>query len=572
MVYAAEQGSPQNLPRLAQMVPSMPVAQLRHLLPVLYANLDPVAVPTSDELETIVETVHYDNSVQRAFLALDALAKLFGKEAVPVDAYLPLWPRVWPWIHLTETYAEQFPGSMPTRVRYGAFMNLIMYMLDDPPTAEVISATSGVRDLLVRAWEKILDSDPPLFCWILNNFTCIMRSFLSPKEPSCLAELIEGAGRTLRHLARLIVRHLTYLIPMARSLDVEKTRPIGSFCDLLGFIQGISVATSQGDIGIPLLVHSILTTLVRLLRALDLRVIASQELLGTYMSTLRRFVIADPDPQRVVEALRAGLIDLIAPLVGHPLVPDATEHVCALFNFLASTRVYYSVLAEIEGMSPALDKILDQNDPVIMRSPVFDAWKTFTESAAERQKMKQRFDSDESPSSLACDNTECNKIFEKSKFKRCAGCKYMSYCSRDCQKRDWKEGGHREECQKNRLTTSGLLVKRNRAFLRALVHYDYETRCEEVLEKQVEFEHGNPGTKFYTLFDYTERGVPIHIMPLTEQEDTLEVVLMCKSQGSMELHAAFVATGGGKWAFLFPLRSSGANVPDGATLVRIHTE
>jgi hypothetical protein len=74
-------------------------------------------------------------------------------------------------------------------------------------------------------------------------------------------------------------------------------------------------------------------------------------------------------------------------------------------------------------------------------------------------------------------------------------------------------------------------VKRNRAFLRALVHHDSETRREEVLEKQVEFEHGNPGTKFYTLFDYR---VPIDINPLTEQEDTLEVVQMCKSQGSMQ--------------------------------------
>jgi hypothetical protein len=48
-------------------------------------------------------------TVQRAFLALDGLAKLLGKEAVPVDAYQALWPRVWPWIHVTETYAEQFP-------------------------------------------------------------------------------------------------------------------------------------------------------------------------------------------------------------------------------------------------------------------------------------------------------------------------------------------------------------------------------------------------------------------------------------------------------------------------------
>ncbi|KAJ7761176.1 hypothetical protein DFH07DRAFT_957254 [Mycena maculata] len=357
---------------------------------------------------------------------------------------------------------------------------------------------------------------------------------------------------------------------MARSINVEKTRTTGCFCNLLAFIKDISVATSK-YIGVPLLAHVILPTLVRLLRVLDLRVIVPQELLSPYLAMLHRFVLAEPDPQRVIEALRAGLIDLIASLIGHPLEVDATKHVCYLLKFLASTTVYYSVLAEIEGMSQGLNEILDENDPVITQSPVFDAWRTFTESAAERQKMKQLFDSDEAPSSLVCDNTECSKVSEKSGFKRCAGCKYTSYCSRDCQKRDWKEGGHREECHKNRLAKSSLLVKRNRAFLLTLVHHDSETRREEVLEKQVEFEHGNPGTKFYTLFDYTERSVPIAIVPLTEQEDTLEVVRMCKSQGSMELHAAFVARGGLKQAFLFPMRSSGADVPDGETLVRIHT-
>ncbi|KAJ6520396.1 hypothetical protein C8R45DRAFT_1086260 [Mycena sanguinolenta] len=572
MAYAAEQGSSQNLKRLVMMVPSMPVAQLRHLLPVLYANLDPATVPTTDELEDIVETADYDNSVQRAFLALDGLAKLLGQEAVPVDAYQTLWPRAWLWIHLTETYAEQFPESMPTRVGYGTYLSVIPSMLGDPPTAEVVSATSSVRYLLVRAWEKILDSDPPLFCWILSNITCAMSSFSNPEEPRCLAELIDGAGGTLRHLADLIVKHLTYLIPMASSTEVEKICVTGALCNLLSFIDDIFLATSDPeDIGPPLIAHGILTALICLLRALDLRVIVPQGLLGPYLAMLRRFVVAEPDPQRVVEALRAGLIDLIASLVGHPLEPDTAEDVCYLLKFLTSTMVYCSVLTEIERMSHTLDEILDQNDSVIMPSPVFDAWKTFTESVEERRKMKQLFDSDESPSFLVCDNTECNTVSQKSEFKRCVGCKYVSYCSRDCQKRDWK-GGHREECQKRRLANSGVLVKQNRAFLRALVHHDSEIRREEVLEKQVEFEHRNPGTKFHTLFDYTERRVPIIILPLTEHEDMLEVVRMRRSQGNMELHTALVAREGGKQAFLFPMRSSsGANVSDGETLVRIHT-
>jgi hypothetical protein len=30
--------------------------------------------------------------------------------------------------------------------------------------------------------------------------------------------------------------------------------------------------------------------------------------------------------------------------------------------------------------------------------------------------------------------------------KLCARCKQVSYCSKACQTRDWKEGGHKQRC------------------------------------------------------------------------------------------------------------------------------
>ncbi|KAJ3290375.1 hypothetical protein HDU79_003360, partial [Rhizoclosmatium sp. JEL0117] len=29
----------------------------------------------------------------------------------------------------------------------------------------------------------------------------------------------------------------------------------------------------------------------------------------------------------------------------------------------------------------------------------------------------------------------------------CAGCQSRSYCSKDCQRSDWKEGGHKRQCK-----------------------------------------------------------------------------------------------------------------------------
>ncbi|KAF8129147.1 hypothetical protein K438DRAFT_1999970 [Mycena galopus ATCC 62051] len=82
---------------------------------------------------------------------------------------------------------------------------------------------------------------------------------------------------------------------LAACTDVGKTRTTGSFYNLLAFIEGISIATSQEDIGVPLLAHGILTALLRLVRVSDLRVIVPQELLNPYLAMLERLVVVEPD-------------------------------------------------------------------------------------------------------------------------------------------------------------------------------------------------------------------------------------------------------------------------------------
>ena len=47
-----------------------------------------------------------------------------------------------------------------------------------------------------------------------------------------------------------------------------------------------------------------------------------------------------------------------------------------------------------------------------------------------------------------CDNVECDN-FEKDKaFSLCAKCRAVAYCSAACQKVDWKNGGHKAECDR----------------------------------------------------------------------------------------------------------------------------
>ena len=36
---------------------------------------------------------------------------------------------------------------------------------------------------------------------------------------------------------------------------------------------------------------------------------------------------------------------------------------------------------------------------------------------------------------------------DHAKLKRCAACSSVSYCSRECQRKDWREGGHKRDCE-----------------------------------------------------------------------------------------------------------------------------
>jgi hypothetical protein len=46
----------------------------------------------------------------------------------------------------------------------------------------------------------------------------------------------------------------------------------------------------------------------------------------------------------------------------------------------------------------------------------------------------------------AWDGCRIAKRADESENKKCAGCRKVSYCCRECQLLDWKNGGHKEKC------------------------------------------------------------------------------------------------------------------------------
>lgn len=63
--------------------------------------------------------------------------------------------------------------------------------------------------------------------------------------------------------------------------------------------------------------------------------------------------------------------------------------------------------------------------------------------------------SSSSYSPSADDITQCDKVDEDDAFKRCEECLVTYYCSRECQKADWKTGNHQVSCKEVRRCRSG---------------------------------------------------------------------------------------------------------------------
>ena len=63
------------------------------------------------------------------------------------------------------------------------------------------------------------------------------------------------------------------------------------------------------------------------------------------------------------------------------------------------------------------------------------------------REVKERIENLRSEWSKRCGS--CGKLASrKVKMTQCARCFSMWYCSKECQSKDWKEGGHKVDCKK----------------------------------------------------------------------------------------------------------------------------
>ncbi|KAK7030861.1 hypothetical protein VNI00_013970 [Paramarasmius palmivorus] len=155
------------------------------------------------------------------------------------------------------------------------------------------------------------------------------------------------------------------------------------------------------------------------------------------------------NPHHLVEAIDAGLLSAI--LRAHRFFSDSegdfvvADGMQKLIELLAMNFVYPSVLHHfLRAVKAAVTSGIDWDHPSLPETatntpPVPDslrkAWKECKSLAGVVHTCPLRISGSQDPQPEAY----------KHRYLRCSACKTVTYCSRDCAKKSWREG-HRNEC------------------------------------------------------------------------------------------------------------------------------
>ncbi|KAJ7277627.1 hypothetical protein C8J57DRAFT_1713352 [Mycena rebaudengoi] len=499
LARSAMNGSRDALDDLSLLIVDYPHPQL--FAPVYFDLLDPSRVPRSDQINPCPSPS--DSPIPSAILSMQMLSvpgPTGGSLLIAQDACPDVWPRVWKWLQFLDCHRDDLSD-----------VNLCIDEEDE------IFATPGVRLLITRAWSIFVDDYHPSDAEtpvVVSDFglgrACqFLILDVIPSTPMILEEQILGAGGRIAHLARLVVAHLTCVVPRPDQA-ISKT----ALTFLAGAVTLLQQTSTHRDPWFAALVgEGIVKPLVFTLLALTAPPVEGplrDRILNSGFLILGYMLIKSSRHEFTRDALKAGLLDAI---VLCPFTNVGIEQLLA--TVLPRSAVYYSVLKQLKA---AFIKVQSQvQAPRLQASGIFHPWNKFIQFAEKRLQVLEWYDAGEIFSKRRCDNLQCSDIRRKEEHMRCGGCQKMFYCSKACQTTDWRDGAHKEVCA--RLQSLSLLEPetvgtRDRSFLWALAHHDHRVEwrtllLHRVLDILADKPDGQPEGIRFTLLDYTLGDVQV---------------------------------------------------------------
>ncbi|KAJ7055216.1 hypothetical protein C8F01DRAFT_1159800 [Mycena amicta] len=431
----------------------------------------------------------------------------FKSVKIPRQAQLELWPRLWPWVHFIHRFFEYlaklpecFTFDISEILFLDGFIQLLnRFLTTDAKDIDIMSliwSTEGFLPLLFRAWDLSLAD--------LENgeSTFATRCMLIlPREvtPAQCEEVFDAAGGSLDHLADYLERHLRTTMRLsfpARSPTAESLLYQPMMIQTCTFVRDIddSLRATQDTNRSPLIdtlatrgaVKHIAKAFCAMAETKD-----KEDLPDDLFLELLHFLgqALLMNPKHASGALHNLLTGIINCGYG-----DLTDALFGGLDWMLYT-VLPSVMIDMRILQVLLEAVADAevtqraSTEVFRRCRIFAAWSEFIDIVKEACQTLTLFRERERLQQV-CDNVPCGRMGPKSRFRKCSGCSARVYCCEDCQRADWKRGGHRDACvtaRDTRLAHRQVFSKRQLSFFRFLLTQHYSNPVSKSLRFCVHF-------------------------------------------------------------------------------------
>ncbi|KAF7308143.1 hypothetical protein HMN09_00661900 [Mycena chlorophos] len=478
----------------ASSVPKLLVA------PVYYSIFDPSYTRVIWDDPASVAATHL--RIAAVIAVMPFIQEHFNHFRLPPEAANEIYGRIWQWAMFLDDFEthisfgdalkiwvppalEFLPMEPLLRFRLG-FTQITHDLCRVPQYASVaqtqIHTSPRIFTVITRAWDELLhreaavgnfrSADEVAYGIHAAAFLLFSNALSELTEGSAhIQALILGAGGTWDHLAEFLVRHLKQSLPgpgdTANHTHFERVHSV-----LVFIIHTTSNFTQQPESFYDTmarcgLIPTLTTASLRLPGMRDSPNCREPDLVSFLLTMIWTDTRTD---LRLVEALRSGLLP--AMLAASPdAKPDIQK---ALVELIPQHCAYRSVVLALRDALALIPK--NEQPSMFRRLQLAKEWEFCENRIRTNLRYVELFDQKDvnwTPT-RACDNTACEIVTMGPALKRCGGCHYTRYCSRNCQKADWRRG-HRKECSIIRSAMQAdrqILTLRDRRFLDGMLQWN----------------------------------------------------------------------------------------------------
>ncbi|KAJ7614982.1 hypothetical protein FB45DRAFT_936558 [Roridomyces roridus] len=557
------------------------------LLPVFFANLDVEKIPTSQQLEDLGHSPTILEDISCAVISLDAV---FHLDATG-DVGTSLWPRVWGWFEFLEMHRDHLPGISldPETSSYFDFMCFIGCFRSHPATYDLLSTTPHFWTHIVKAWSLLPQMDDAgQRTMMLSTLGEFLSTSNARPDSELLAEMVEAAG-SMNDLAGLVLNFVRTTITKPL---FDPAYPVVYLNNILVFVVRAG-ACPDNEFDLIISPRRRLTTALygldfekelvsAILFLCDRSDVHTLTVIGTCIMLLRHCVVVWTPANMWLDVwLQQGLFRALISIthragIGYEAEGKLRERLRPFMREISAGLVYYFPTVAFKKAFKEARGLISED--TFKDHPLSAEWKHFLASGRDLLDALDEFNSPTFRTSKACDNLQCGSIDEATAMAgRCSGCHAFYYCSRECQKTDWK-AGHRNFCASHK---SLILAERDepnlffkeRSFIRSLLHHKYLKERRAICFKQIQVLAAQPADLetpplLFTLFDFCELppaiqvhaagDLPKHIAGLvgTDSAEWIDIVERAERDGGYtQLHGLCMTDGEGPRVWVIPLRT-----------------